>query len=96
MHVCDYYFIWFMQFPDYYEVVSEPMDLQTVRSKIKRSHYNSAYEFMHDMDLIFSNCLTYHKRHSGVGKAGSALHKFFEKRCNDLGIRELLCTPKQK
>ncbi len=69
------------------------MDLRTVRNKIKCSKYNSVDEFLFDMELIFSNCLYYNKRHSAVGKAGSALKKFFEKRCNDLGIRELLCAP---
>ena len=65
------------------------MDLRTVRSKIKCGKYENLHEFLQDVELIFANCLKYHKRHSEIGKAGSALKRFFEKRCSDLGLKDL-------
>lgn len=68
------------------------MDLRTIRSKIKRGIYTGLDSFLKDVQLIFFNCLKYNKRHSEVGKAGAALKRFFEKRCSDLGLKDLnLC-----
>ena len=70
------------------------MDLRTIKNKIKCHDYNNLDEFLLDMLLICDNCLQYHKRHSKIGKAGASLKKYFEKRCANLGLRDLsLCSP---
>lgn len=70
------------------------MDLRTIKNKIKCHDYNNLDEFLLDMLLIFDNCLQYNKRHSRVGKAGASLKRYFEKRCGNLGLRDLsLCSP---
>ncbi|KAH7883356.1 hypothetical protein F5I97DRAFT_1904452 [Phlebopus sp. FC_14] len=45
--------------PDYYDVISNPMDLQTMLKKAKAKQYKSKREFKDDLDLIWSNCYTY-------------------------------------
>ncbi|GJE98207.1 hypothetical protein PsYK624_144300 [Phanerochaete sordida] len=45
--------------PDYYDVIREPMDLQTMQKKVKQKAYKSKKEFKDDLDLIWQNCLTY-------------------------------------
>ncbi|KAF4563057.1 Transcriptional activator spt7 [Pleurotus pulmonarius] len=45
--------------PDYYDVISTPMDLQTMLRKVKQKTYKSKREFKDDLDLIWSNCRTY-------------------------------------
>ncbi|KAH9485856.1 Transcriptional activator spt7 [Psilocybe cubensis] len=45
--------------PDYYEVIQHPMDFQTMLKKVKQKQYKSKREFQDDLDLIWSNCLTY-------------------------------------
>ncbi|KAI0050843.1 hypothetical protein FA95DRAFT_1635331 [Auriscalpium vulgare] len=45
--------------PDYYDVISTPMDLQTMLKKVKQKQYKSKKEFKDDLDLIWSNCFTY-------------------------------------
>ncbi|KAI0752833.1 hypothetical protein C8Q80DRAFT_1351282 [Daedaleopsis nitida] len=47
------------EYPDYYEIISNPMDLQTMLKKVKQRHYKSKKEFKDDMDLIWSNCYTF-------------------------------------
>lgn len=47
--------------PDYYKVIKEPMDLSTIRSKIRAFHYSSRTEFMNDMKLMIDNCYIYNK-----------------------------------
>ncbi|KAJ3748436.1 SAGA complex protein [Lentinula detonsa] len=44
---------------DYYEVISNPMDFQTMGKKLKARQYKSKKEFKDDLDLIWSNCCTY-------------------------------------
>ena len=65
------------------------MDLSTVKSRIKRGGYSSIDEFLRDMFLIFSNAAKYKKLHPSAKKAAGVLKKFFEKRCNDVGLKDL-------
>ncbi|KAF8161610.1 hypothetical protein B0H34DRAFT_841288 [Crassisporium funariophilum] len=45
--------------PDYYDVIQNPMDLQTMLKKVKQKQYKSKRDFKDDLDLIWSNCFTY-------------------------------------
>ncbi|TBU46661.1 hypothetical protein BD309DRAFT_953609 [Dichomitus squalens] len=45
--------------PDYYEIITNPMDLQTMLKKVKQRHYKCKKEFKDDLDLIWSNCFLY-------------------------------------
>lgn len=45
--------------PNYFSVIKHPMDLNTVMKKLKGFQYNSKHEFVDDLMLIWSNCLTY-------------------------------------
>ena len=46
---------------DYHEVVSKPMDLQTMRLRIDKGKYKTKQQFYEDLDLIVSNSQLYHK-----------------------------------
>lgn len=48
-----------LEIPDYFDVIKEPMDLGTVKSKAEKGEYASFGEFAHDMRLIFKNAYTY-------------------------------------
>lgn len=45
--------------PNYALIIKKPMDLNTVMKKLKGLQYNSKQEFIDDLMLIWSNCLTY-------------------------------------
>uniref|UniRef100_A0AAY5K8K0 Bromo domain-containing protein n=1 Tax=Esox lucius TaxID=8010 RepID=A0AAY5K8K0_ESOLU len=45
--------------PDYATVIKQPMDLSTVLSNIDIHKYATVKEFVHDVDLIWKNCLEY-------------------------------------
>jgi hypothetical protein len=45
--------------PDYFTVIKEPMDFGTIRRRM--SKYTTKAEFLHDIELVFSNCKTYNK-----------------------------------
>eukprot|EP00940_MAST-03C_sp_MAST-3C-sp2_P002746 g2746.t1 len=57
--------------PGYFDVVSSPMDLLTMRENIKGQIYRSTSEFRSDFALICFNALTYN--HYGTGPYRAAL-----------------------
>ena len=60
-----------------------------MKSRIKCGDYMTIDNFLQDVLLIFSNSTKYHKRNSEIGKAGVTLKRYFEKRCSDLGLKDL-------
>lgn len=45
--------------PDYRVIIKRPMDLETMMTNIDLHVYNSAQEFLADIDLIVANALEY-------------------------------------
>ncbi|KAJ2917713.1 hypothetical protein MD484_g2706, partial [Candolleomyces efflorescens] len=45
--------------PDYYDIITTPMDFLTMSKKLKNKQYKSKREFKDDLDLIWSNCYKY-------------------------------------
>ncbi len=44
---------------DYLDVVKKPMDLGTLKRNLKDQRYTYYYEFVQDMDRIWTNCMLY-------------------------------------
>jgi len=56
--------------PDYYSIIRHPMDLQTIRSKLRAHSYVSRESFLVDVNQIVSNCELYNgPRHSMTAAA---------------------------
>uniref|UniRef100_A0A8C9SZG4 RING-type E3 ubiquitin transferase n=1 Tax=Scleropages formosus TaxID=113540 RepID=A0A8C9SZG4_SCLFO len=50
--------------PNYYKIIKQPMDLNTVKRKLRLchpQHYKSPQEFVCDVRLVFSNCAKYNE-----------------------------------
>ncbi|KAJ3251876.1 Transcriptional activator spt7 [Boothiomyces macroporosus] len=45
--------------PNYFDIIKNPMDLTTMTKKLKNLQYNNKDDFAADLELIWSNCLTY-------------------------------------
>lgn len=45
--------------PDYHRRIAHPMDIATMFKKLNSHKYTSKREFVHDLTLIWSNCLEY-------------------------------------
>ncbi|OLN94293.1 Transcriptional activator SPT7 [Colletotrichum chlorophyti] len=50
--------------PDYYVLIKQPMDMGTMTKKLKSLTYKSKAEFVHDLNLIWDNCLKYNQEMS--------------------------------
>ncbi|XP_061924236.1 tyrosine-protein kinase BAZ1B [Entelurus aequoreus] len=51
---------------DYLDIISQPMDFQTMQSKFSQSAYRHAQDFLEDMKLVFSNAEEYNEPGSAV------------------------------
>lgn len=51
---------------DYLNIVKNPMDLGTIKTKIEASKYNSLDEIASDVRLVWRNCMLYNRDGSEV------------------------------
>ncbi|GIL73313.1 hypothetical protein Vretifemale_3511 [Volvox reticuliferus] len=56
--------------PGYLDVVTRPMDLSTVTSRLRQRAYADLNELLADVDQIWENCRTYNNKSSRVYKLG--------------------------
>ncbi|RKP08970.1 putative histone acetyltransferase, partial [Thamnocephalis sphaerospora] len=65
---------------DYYEVITEPMDLSTMEAKVDADEYRTRDAFIYDAKLIFDNCRTYNGEGTTYYKCANRVENhFFEK-----------------
>ncbi|PAA84200.1 hypothetical protein BOX15_Mlig006432g3 [Macrostomum lignano] len=62
---------------DYYDIVTQPMDLSTMRKKIDSGQYADREAFAADFHLMIDNCLKYNPPDSEVHRLGKELSKYF-------------------
>lgn len=62
-------------YPDYYEVIKEPIDLLTIEARIKNDHYSSEDDLVQDFKLMFSNCRQYNEEQSVIYEDSVLLEK---------------------
>ncbi|XP_038632195.1 transcription initiation factor TFIID subunit 1 isoform X2 [Scyliorhinus canicula] len=59
--------------PDYYKVITNPMDLETVRKNISKHKYHNREVFLQDVELILSNSIKYNGTDSLYTKTGQEI-----------------------
>ena len=64
--------------PDYFKVITRPMDLGTVRSKLVNNEYESTIHFKADVRRIWDNTYKYHGVNSLISKFAKQLQQEFE------------------
>ncbi|RLU23462.1 hypothetical protein DMN91_003666 [Ooceraea biroi] len=63
--------------PDYYEKITEPVDLSTIDQCIGTGHYKTAEHFDHDLIRLFDNNVRFFGRTSEIGIAAARLRKLY-------------------
>ncbi|KAJ3042135.1 hypothetical protein HK097_002108 [Rhizophlyctis rosea] len=64
--------------PGYYQQIKNPIDLGTVRTKLREGKYEREKEFERDVKLMFSNCFQFNLQGEPVYEQGAALKRIFE------------------
>ncbi|KAI8144209.1 Bromodomain-containing protein [Fennellomyces sp. T-0311] len=65
--------------PDYFTIITHPMDLSTVQRKLERDEYDSVDAFVNDIRLIFDNCHKYNNPQDYVALEGKKLEQVFDR-----------------
>lgn len=62
--------------PRYYEVISNPIDLQTIRNKISKNEYRKSDTFLKDFELMKNNAIKFNGESHPVAVEAIAIHEF--------------------
>ncbi|OCT56556.1 hypothetical protein XELAEV_18004697mg [Xenopus laevis] len=72
-------------YPDYYKIILEPMDLKTMEQNIRSDKYATEEAMMDDMKLMFRNAMHYNEEGSRVYNDAHVLDKFLKEKKKELG-----------
>ncbi|GJE94222.1 Chromatin structure-remodeling complex subunit snf21 [Phanerochaete sordida] len=64
-------------YPDYYEVIKQPIALSAIRKRITSGYYKSVLDFRDDFRLMFNNARTYNQEGSWVYNDADEMEKIF-------------------
>jgi histone acetyltransferase len=64
--------------PDYYDVIKEPIDFQTLRERVNQGYYLNKKLFISDVKKIFNNARTYNVKNTIYYKYANELEAFSE------------------
>lgn len=73
-----------LNIPDYFTIISQPMDLGTIKSKLGKNIYSGIEEFAADVRLTFSNAMTYNPPSNDVHLMAKELNKIFDRKWKDM------------
>ncbi|XP_068568266.1 polybromo 1, like isoform X1 [Cebidichthys violaceus] len=72
-------------YPDYYKVILEPMDLKTIEHNVRSERYVTEDAYMDDMKLMFRNARHYNEEGSQVYNDADILEKILKDKRKELG-----------
>lgn len=68
-----------LNIPDYYKVITKPMDLLTVKTKIKSGEYSTVLEIAEDVRQVWKNAFAYNPPRHPITAMATTLQSLFEK-----------------
>nr|XP_020652345.1 protein polybromo-1 isoform X6 [Pogona vitticeps] len=78
-----------VQYPDYYAIIKEPIDLKTIAQRIQNGSYKSINAMTKDIDLLVKNAKTYNEPGSQVFKDANAIKKIYNMKKAEIEHSEL-------
>ena len=63
------------EYPDYYELIKNPIDMEKIAHKLKNNVYSSVNELASDFILMFDNACKYNEPDSQIYKDALVLHR---------------------
>ena len=70
--------------PDYHEIVKRPMDLKTIKTRIKDGAISNSAEFQRDVYLMFANSMMYNRPKSDIYNMAEEVRHGFVNYCPEL------------
>ncbi|VDN25205.1 unnamed protein product, partial [Cylicostephanus goldi] len=81
------------EYPDYYEVIKKPMDLQRIQQRLQSRGYARWVDIIADMSLMLENACKYNEPESDIYKDAVALQRLVLEKKRELGAAED-CIPR--
>lgn len=67
-----------LNIPDYFNIITKPMDLGTIQSRLDKDFYSTPMEFAEDVRLTFANAMKYNPPSNDVHFMALTLKQLFE------------------
>ena len=71
------------RYPEYFEVINDPMDLKMIAEKIQKNSYKELADLEKDLQLIFTNARTFNEPGSQIYKDAGILSKVVKSKAAD-------------
>ncbi|XP_043487082.1 protein polybromo-1 isoform X7 [Polistes fuscatus] len=72
-------------YPDYYQIIAEPIDMLAIEANIKAEKYQNENELIQDFKLMFNNCRQYNEEGSLIYEDANTLEKVLMDKVKELG-----------
>ena len=72
------------EYPEYYKIISTPIDLKMIEEQINLSHYSSEDQLMQDFELLFKNARQFNEEGSEIYNDSIILEKALKKKQRSL------------
>ncbi|XP_056133383.1 bromodomain testis-specific protein [Lampris incognitus] len=66
-----------LHLPDYYTIITNPMDLSTIKKRLHNNYYWTALECLQDFNAMFTNCYMYNRPGDDIVLMAQTLEKLF-------------------
>ncbi|XP_040896152.1 bromodomain testis-specific protein [Toxotes jaculatrix] len=66
-----------LRLPDYYTIITNPMDLGTIKKRLQNKYYCQALECIQDFNTMFTNCYMYNRPGDDIVFMAQTLEKLF-------------------
>ncbi|XP_075247125.1 uncharacterized protein LOC142340425 isoform X2 [Convolutriloba macropyga] len=78
-----------LRVPSYYDIITNPMDLGSIKKRLDNNYYVNAQECIDDVNLVLRNCYTFNKPEHCVYMEGRQLEEQFKKRIGKMPFDEI-------
>nr|AAB87862.1 BRDT [Homo sapiens] len=85
-----------LKLPDYYTIIKNPMDLNTIKKRLENKYYAKASECIEDFNTMFSNCYLYNKPGDDIVLMAQALEKLFMQKLSQMPQEEQVVGVKER
>ena len=83
-----------LNIPTYPEIITNPMDLTTLETKLKEGKYGSVQDYVNDFELIINNTRRFNGDAHAVTAAGFSMQAYFNKMMETVPTADVVEPPK--
>ncbi|XP_070688157.1 bromodomain testis-specific protein [Pempheris klunzingeri] len=77
-----------LRLPDYYTIITNPMDLSTIMKRLQSKYYWQALECIEDFNTMFTNCYVYNRPGDDIVFMAQTLEKLFLQKVSQMPKEE--------